>query len=280
MPPDAAPPPSWRWYAGLAPVDVPVLCGGELHRVSLRRGRVVLGDHRLSGERALAALGGRPCACMALLAAWPAVTRGPAELVDDLRPAVPGAPRDLWVPPAWLHSAQWVARPPGAARSSLREHEAPWALALLRSLPGPARAVAACAAVVGAERRWDRCPEPARERFASFLGCQVRAAAAAVTRGRAGWRAAGPPPRGEVASRGEQPSLAEARPAGTVIRVPLSWLVTVWARGLAAVDGALVLAARGGPDRADVDVVRWGRDRAVRSTATAERDAGGRWRLR
>jgi hypothetical protein len=59
-----------RWYDDVAPSTAVVLCSGEQHRVTWRRGKVVLEDHDLSAEQALLALGGERCTCMLVLKMW------------------------------------------------------------------------------------------------------------------------------------------------------------------------------------------------------------------
>jgi len=49
-------------------VEVP--CGGAVHRVLLRRGRIVLVDHVVDAELAVAALGGSPPPCVDVLRSW------------------------------------------------------------------------------------------------------------------------------------------------------------------------------------------------------------------
>lgn len=276
-----------RWYDGFGPVALPVRCGGDDHRISLRRGRVVLEDHGLTGERALAALGTKPWPCMALLAAWPALAACGGDLLTHLVPDDRGGASPAWLPPAWLTEAEWVARPAGAAKGSFRPGEASWARTLLGGLPPPALAVAARAAVMATERRWDEQPESAQRPFVAALQGHFRRAVVLVTDG--WWSGVlGPPVDCAVAARGETPSVAghlSFLGGGAAVRLPLSWLVTVWSRGLAVVDGFLVLEARGGPDVVDVEAVRWQSRRplsaeAVVAPAVARRDADGRWRLR
>src|SRR5688572_29724695 len=61
-----------RWCDPIAPVTVTVACGGGTHRVTWRRGKLVLEDHDLGAELAIAALDRdkpRP-ACVQLLEHW------------------------------------------------------------------------------------------------------------------------------------------------------------------------------------------------------------------
>ena len=45
-------------------------CNGERHRVTWRRGKVVLEDHDLRAEEAMLAFGGKPFPCLGLLRRW------------------------------------------------------------------------------------------------------------------------------------------------------------------------------------------------------------------
>ncbi|HXW35014.1 MAG TPA: hypothetical protein VEJ87_10590 [Acidimicrobiales bacterium] len=60
-----------KWWNGHAPAEARVECSGELHRVRWEEGRLSVPDHEdVEGERALAALGGDPCACVDVLDSW------------------------------------------------------------------------------------------------------------------------------------------------------------------------------------------------------------------
>ncbi|HWH09528.1 MAG TPA: hypothetical protein VG165_00220 [Solirubrobacteraceae bacterium] len=87
------------WWAGLPAAEATVECGGATHRIRWEDGRLGAPDHDdAEGERALAALGGEPCACVDLLDAWARhehdvrvlviASRGPIDLLiaDDRTP--------------------------------------------------------------------------------------------------------------------------------------------------------------------------------------------------
>ncbi len=59
-----------RWCHHLEPATAVVACSGEQHRVTWRRGKVVLEDHDLSAERTMLAFGGEACACLRVLQLW------------------------------------------------------------------------------------------------------------------------------------------------------------------------------------------------------------------
>ena len=80
------------WYRRVPWLDVLVDCGGVQHTVRWRRGRLVLLDHDVAAERAVAALGGDPCACVGVLDVWRRACEAASgrahrrALPEDLRP--------------------------------------------------------------------------------------------------------------------------------------------------------------------------------------------------
>ncbi len=85
------------WWAGLAPAEARLTCGGDQHRLAWREGELRAPDHAdPDAERTLAALGGERCACVEMLDAWHAhasdlrvLVLGSRGLSDPL-----AAPRD------------------------------------------------------------------------------------------------------------------------------------------------------------------------------------------
>ena len=73
-----------RWYDALPAVTATVDCGGEKHRVTWRRGKVVLEAHDLSAERGMVAFGGELCACMRVLEVWVEQFRMPPHLFAQM----------------------------------------------------------------------------------------------------------------------------------------------------------------------------------------------------
>jgi hypothetical protein len=59
-----------RWCNHIEAVTALVDCNGERHRVTWRRGKVVLEDHDLSAETAMLAFGGKPFPCLGVLRRW------------------------------------------------------------------------------------------------------------------------------------------------------------------------------------------------------------------
>lgn len=75
-----------RWARRLAPVTVEVACGGENHRVLLRRGKVVLEHHVLGAEAAAVALGAPSPPCFEVYRSW----RAREQWEIALQPRGPG----------------------------------------------------------------------------------------------------------------------------------------------------------------------------------------------
>ncbi len=76
-----------RWARSLPEASATIACQGEWHRVRLHRGKLRLDHHDLAGEAALAALGGSPTPCFAVLLAWRGATPSSvAGLGPDLEP--------------------------------------------------------------------------------------------------------------------------------------------------------------------------------------------------
>jgi len=67
-------------------VDVAVACGGETHRILLRRGKVVLADHSIVAEAAAVALGASSPACFDVYRSW----RSREQWEIALQPRGPG----------------------------------------------------------------------------------------------------------------------------------------------------------------------------------------------
>jgi hypothetical protein len=59
-----------RWCDHIEPATALVECNGERHRVTWRRGKVVLEDHDLTAETAMLAFGGKPFPCLGVLRRW------------------------------------------------------------------------------------------------------------------------------------------------------------------------------------------------------------------
>lgn len=74
-----------RWYDPLPEASAVVKCGGEQHRVAWRRGKLVLEAHDLTAERTMLVFGGELCECMRVLEMWVEQFRMPPDLFVQLR---------------------------------------------------------------------------------------------------------------------------------------------------------------------------------------------------
>jgi hypothetical protein len=210
------------WWLGLEPADAVVECGGARHRVRWEAGALVTPDHAdLEGERALTALGGERCVCAEIVDAWALHVRDERVLVAGRRgPAdrIPardwGAGDDDLSGHGGVHVLVYTGTVTGAAVP-----ETPQArLLALLALPGalPDRLVATVAAAHA-----DDDPSP---RLHAALYGRVRAVLEDVDV--------------ELIPRGAPPSLTRGRAA-----LPLDWIASVWARGLATILGRFCLSA-------------------------------------
>jgi hypothetical protein len=210
------------WWLGLEAAETLVECGGARHRVRWEAGALVTPDHAdLDGERALTALGGERCVCAEIADAWARHARDERVLVVGRRG-----------PPDRIPAREW-----GADDDDLSGHggghvliyagtvsgasvpDTPRArLLALLGLPGelPDRLVATVAAAHA-----DRDPSP---RLHAALYGRVRAVLGDV--------------EVELIPRGATPSLTRERAA-----LPLDWISSVWARGLATFLGRFCLSA-------------------------------------
>lgn len=251
------PPGRDRWCHHVAPVTAVVACSGEQHRVTWRRGKVVLEDHDLAAETTMLAFGGERCACLQVLQLWRNLHSWAmsAELFRQMQSRLgPGrllAPGDL----AQVHELglllTWERRWRRSAFFSDQErllHEQ-----LARRALGPLREHLTV---------W-------RQRH----GCRmISQAEVQVAR-----------PGQPAALHGTMDAVAVKATAllGTV------WALTVWARGLALVDGAFVLDILDqgeAPGELRVRAARWERQRGDwaeprAAPATLRRGDEGGWRL-
>lgn len=260
------------WWLGLSSAQTTVSCGEHRHRLRWDRGRLYALDHGdPEAERALAALGGEPFACIELLEAWERHkddaralvlgTRGPTDPLqldpDALaqlsagrsparRPGRPGWPAANRAVPAALSTpviGGWTsnapARPGWAAgrvsKQARAEDELIWLLNLGGSIAD--RLLATVAAT------WSRRISAGQARLSKTLpqlhaGLHGRAFASLRT-----WL-------GEPGLAAELTMIGATQPR-TLTRVedriraelPFNWLAEVWARNLDTIYGRFCLAA-------------------------------------
>lgn len=240
------------WYQHVPPVSALIPCEGDEHRVTWRWGKFKVEDHDLGSERAMLALGGEPCGCLQALQLW---------------------------------GDQFGMRPDQF--EEMRRRVGAWAVLLPKALDGPREVGMA----LSLERAWRK------SRYLDMQGRllekQVRDKALPALRAHL---TAAKQEFGARTIRGVQ---VKHIAAGQLVRiegrmdsvsvsatVSLSsdWIVYVWGRGMAVVDGALVVEATGA-DPVAVRAVRWqpvarepGVAEPVIVDATAARSADG-WRL-
>ena len=120
------------WHAALGPVTAILDWGDGKHRVTWKRGKLVLDDHPdLAAERAYVALGGERCPCLDVLETWDEWRRDPRVLAAWADPA------DALFEPLTPFPGGWQAsRSPGDVLAALRaRHRA--MLSMTSSSPPP-----------------------------------------------------------------------------------------------------------------------------------------------
>lgn len=199
-----------RWCDHIEPATALVECNGERHRVTWRRGKVVLEDHDLGAETAMLAFGGKPFPCLGVLRRW----------------------RDMHT---WAMSAELFR----TMSASLGPEVV---------LPGPLEQVHELGLMLTWERTWRR--SSFYTDYEGLLLEQLRVRALPPLRQHLGlWRKRSgarllSSVEVQVLRPGRAPSVV-----GTMDRVRVrataavgvSWILRVWARGLAMVDDAFVL---------------------------------------
>lgn len=227
--------------------------------MSWRRGKLVLLDHDLTAERTMLVFGGELCTCMRVLEMWKEQFAMPPELFTTM---------SSWLGPnAHLAPAEFkLPRDLGMVLSWERAWRATaW---LHRKQPR----------LLEAALR-DRAVAPLREHLAANkAACGVRMVSQATVN----------------VVTGDTTPFLEGKVEGIGIRATAhirgSWVVEVWGRGMAVVDGAFVLEAAylgpaGQAAAFRVRAVRWEKrgERSwspVAADAVVTRDDSGHWRLR
>ena len=247
-----------RWFDGLSPVTAKIRCGGQQHRITWRRGKLVLEDHDLLAERSLTALGSEPPLCVQVLQAWQRM-RNPELLYGFLLRDNAMAPEEVAVPrPSYETVAQRLMSrrrlPPHMAASLRhaarfeRDNEM-WDITLIEALPDALRRALALSALVRVERQWDD------ERFRRRHAMPIASALTVITQplfeqSVRRWRRNLKPHATfaielRLLGAGDPPACAGWADHGgafAVLSLPTSWFTDVWAHGVALVDGCFVLS--------------------------------------
>ena len=243
-----------RWYHHIPPVTGLVPCEGEHHRVTWQRGKLVLENHDLGAERALLVLGSQPSACLRALRLWRDQFGLPPEQFARMQ--------------SWL-GANAVLAPDELALPRLLGMTLSWDRAWRRSshLEKHGRLIE--------EQLRERAMVPFRQHLTAekqSFGCRMISSAQVQV----------------------VPSIDAAGVTGrmtkvsvtAVARLHASWLVEVWPRDLAVVDGAFVVEIdEDSLDEPRVRAARWedqpdGTRAPVLAAARARRGPDGRWGLR
>ena len=245
-----------RWYDPLPESTATVNCGGETHRITWRRGKIVLQDHDLTAEKAMMAFGGEMCPCMRVLEVWVEQFRMPPDLFGQMHtwlgeqafllPTEMALPRKMAFVHTWERTWRFESYLPTKQAQLLTNELKDKALPALR------QHLNAWKPKTGAR---------------VVAGCQV-----------------------VLIPTYESPSVE-----GTTDRVAMrataklhgTWVADVWPHGVAVVDDAFVVDLRKARTLNDLEVVavRWEPNSAgtwstVAAPARVRRDAGGgEWRL-
>jgi hypothetical protein len=302
-----------KWWEAVEPTTVEVSCGDERHRISWRRSKLVLDDHDLGAEESFAALGGEPALCLEVLQAWRAAVddrqvlwfwdaprNGDPDMAEMLgvvrnrQQRMVASHRRLVASgrgPASMGPGQAI--PPEILDRMRTQMAVEHRRSLLSALPEDLRIRLGLAAIVRA-RRHQHDPGWFGLRAADLQTALSARVAPAVEASMRAWRGRlaghdGVTIESWIASPGEAAGvcgLMDDAGGWAAAWVPLHWLVDVWARGVAVVDGCFVLemCSRGAGDRLSVQATRWERRVAPASTPVVEpavlvRVDGG-WRLR
>ena len=292
-------PAAQRWCHDLPAATAQIECGGHQHRITWRRGKLVLEDHDVLAERSLVALGSEPPTCVQVLDAWRRVrgtdvlyeflrgdgrTTSASQLADFKRfyeqeMAPPENPPMRMPPQAQIDFERRLAQRRERAKRM-------WEVTLIDALPEPLRRAMALSVLVTIARRWHD------EEYRRTHGGRLESALLAVVdplfeRSVRHWRRNLRPEASVVIdlrllAPGEQPSCdatAHTVRMSAVLSLPVDWFVDVWAHDLAVVDGCFVLGrTRRAHEGTAVPVlaVRWqrqapGSSRAITAPAVVTR---------
>lgn len=304
-----------RWYHRLPAVTAEIDCGGAGHRITWRRGRLVLEDHDALAEESLAALGAKPPMCLELLELWR--RRRGSELLYDLLLGEGTLSREELelmrasheteveraqsmserMPAHFRHQGRGVEMVRLVERQAVERLERErqmWAVTLAKIMPPGLRRRLGLSVIVNIERHWEdygfrhqhvRHVEPVLTALATPLFEQ---SVSSSKRTRKRYR--GLPARTALLAPGEFPTCAMRVDRGgpyAALSLPLSWFTEVWARGIALVDGCFVMSVEdGSADGTSLRVAAvrlkrrgWRAPKSLEAPALLTRDRGGVWHL-
>jgi hypothetical protein len=246
------------WWLGVAGAQTTVVCGGHEHRLHWERGQLRALDHGdPDSERALAALGGEPFACMEILSAWERHSddlrlltlgsRGPIDRLGAQDDAMQGAVFSAGPPGRRPPAARQLARAgvigigPGG-RPGGRMNKADRDQAELTQLIGLDGGLAdrLQATVAASWERRIRTGHSQLQRAQPQLQAALHGRAVVALMALHGLSAVD----AEVTMSPRDGPRSLSRRDGTVhVELPFAWVVDVGARGLAAIFGRFCLAA-------------------------------------
>jgi hypothetical protein len=246
------------WWVGLSAAQATVSCGEHAHHLRWERGAVTAPDHGdPADERALAALGGEPFACIELLSAW-------EHHRDDLRllTLAPRGPSDvLRIDPEALAQRGGIVQ--GGGRQRLGRGNPRAAIGGARRLGAQARGTEELVTLLtldgGIQDRlqatvaaaWARRIRTGHTRLARSHAQLHAALHGRVLAAVSSWQGApGIAVELTMVAPDAPRSLARGE-HGIKAELPFAWLVEVWAKGLATIYGRFCLGA------ATTDGRRW-----------------------
>lgn len=251
----------------IRPVEAYVDCGDDRHLITWSDGALRLCDHDVEPEKVAATLGGELPVCLEILTAWP-WDDYEIETLDALAGWAKGSV-DLLTRTGLATAVAKMAQ--GAIRSVTvsKVLERRFQLGLLNALPEELKGVLACLLFLKTRDKWV-LPDFRRhygDKFQQVIAGKVLPALGLSAAG-AGLRLG---PRTTFAcwitEPGEAPSIsgwAVSGGAGAAVTVSFDWLVSIWGRSLAVVDGAFVLEILDESDsRIKARVVTWETNRGT-----------------
>ena len=299
------------WWTAVEPTTVEVTCGEERHRISWRRGKLVLDDHDLAAEESFAALGGEPALCLEVLRAWRSAVDDRevlwfwdtprigdpdmAKMLANVRAQqqhLLASHRAMVASPTGRRTAPAGAIPKEILDRMRTQMAAENRRSLLSALPEDLRMRLGLAAIVRAQRhQGDRFWFASRSGdIQTALTTRVAPAIEASMRAWRGRRARHHLVTVEswIAAPGEVANvcgLMDDAGGWAAASIPIRWLVDVWARGIAVVEGCFVLEVVSDTgEHLGVTAARWERRLPTGSTPVVEpavlHRVDGGWRLR
>jgi hypothetical protein len=243
------------WWTGYDPTQTTIDCGDGTHRLRWEAGELHALDHDdAPGERTLAALGGERNACIDLVDAWhrhaddlrvlTLASRGPSDMLAPQPPppgfpgAAPRSRRASGLGRSYAIMRSVVASGGGTFGVPAMPPSPVDDLITLLTLPGalPDR-LAITVAATWTRRLTDQKASEANKRPQLYAALWGR-----VTATLRAWL--GTPtldPELELINANDDPSLA-SRDGSVRARLPFSWLVDVWGRGLGTISGRFCIA--------------------------------------